>query len=161
MKFENKLSVNDYLETVETIANGFFNDNGEYVPHIGRIVAVTVYCDMCMKESVFSDVENPDMDVIFSNEEIMDAYSSALDEALTVEYDQECLTFGNAYYDALKIVDYRKSSMVQAVGLITGLINEVMSPDNLSKLYEASDRLKEVVNSTPDNVVPMFPKKES
>ena len=71
MKFDYKLNVNDYVAVVEAIADGYFNNVGEYSPQMGRIVAVAVFCDYCMKESVFGDVENPDMDVIFDNNEIM------------------------------------------------------------------------------------------
>ena len=140
MKFDTKLSVNDYLAVVEEIANGFFNDNGEYVPHMGRIVTVAVFCDYCMKESVFKDIDNPDMNVIMDNQEIMEAYHKA---------------------DATNIVDYRKSSLVQGVSLMASAINMVMSPDNLSKVYEASKRLKEVVESDKDNVVNLFDNKEA
>lgn len=155
MKFDTKLSVNDYLAVVEEIANGFFNDNGEYVPHMGRIVTVAVFCDYCMKESVFKDIDNPDMNVIMDNQEIMEAYHKAL-------YDcKEYLSFGNAVTDATNIVDYRKSSLVQGVSLMASAINMVMSPDNLSKVYEASKRLKEVVESDKDNVVNLFDNKEA
>lgn len=153
MKFDTKLSVNDYLQAVEEIADGFFNEHGEYAPHLGRIVSVAAFCDFCMKESVFPDIENPDMNIVFKNKDIMDAYTDAV-------IDTCDLTFGAAYSDAMKIVDYRKSSMVQAVNMLTSFINEVMSPDNLSKLYAASERLKEVAKSDGENVVPLFPKKE-
>ena len=153
MKFDTKLSVNDYLQVVEEIANGFFNEQGEYAPHLGRIVSVAVFCDYCMKESVFGDVENPDMDVIFDNNEIMEAYKKAL------RICDEQLCFANAYDDALELVEYRKSYLTQAVGLFSGIIRQALSPDNLSKLYEISDRFKEVVESNKDNVVDLFPDK--
>ena len=154
MKFETKLNVNDYLAVVEEIANGFFNDNGEYTPHMGRIVSVAVFCDYCMKESVFQDVENPDMNVIMDNDEIIEAYHKAL-------YCSDEMSFGAAYSDAMKLVDYRKGSLVQALGLMAGVINMIMSPDNLSKVYEASKRLKEIAESNKDNVVSLFGNKEA
>lgn len=153
MKFDYKLNVNDYVAVVEAIADGYFNDVGEYSPQMGRIVAVAVFCDYCMKESVFGDVENPDMDVIFDNHEIMEAYKKAL------RICDEQLCFANAYDDALELVEYRKSSLTQAVGLFSGIIRQALSPDNLSKLYEISDRFKEVVESNKDNVVDLFPDK--
>ena len=154
MKFETKLNVNDYLAVVEEIANGFFNDNGEYTPHMGRIVSVAVFCDYCMKESVFQDVENPDMNVVMDNGEIIKAYHEA------VNCSDE-MSFGAAYSDAMKLVDYRKGSIVQALGLMAGVINMIMSPDNLSKVYEASKRLKEIAESNKDNVVSLFGNKEA
>ena len=153
MKFNNNLSLEDYVAVVEAIADGFFNENGEYVPHIGRMVTLMVFCDYCMKESAFSDVENPDMDVIYANKVIMGAYK----KALYISDDELC--FANAYSDAMEIVEYRKNSLTQATQLFAGIIKQSLSPNNLAKLYELSDRFKEISEGNKDNLVPLFQEK--
>lgn len=148
MKFDTDLNMSDYVSVVEIIANGFFNENNEYVPHVGKMVALGVFCDFCMSDSTFQDVENPDLDVIFSNEEIMNAFSNSLRNDPDI-----ALTFGAAYKDALNIVEYRKNSVARLVELAVDKFTEFVTPDNLAKLFEASDRLTSISEADKKNVI--------
>ena len=151
MKFDFNLNTAQYLEVVEAIANGFFDENGEYVPHVGRVISMGVFCDYCMKESIFQDVQNPDLDVVFSNEDIIGAYNAAL-HGDTIDR----LNFHSAYQDAMAIVDQRKNSLSRLVNSVATMVEQVVTPENITKLFGETNRFYEVIKEDPNKVVSLF-----
>lgn len=156
MTVKTEMTYEQYMACVESLASAYFSEDGNYAPHIGRAVERAVFLDFCVS-GIDIDKDSPNLiDDIFSNKEITEAYEKAV-----FDNNSTGFCFANARADALYIVEYRKSSVMQAVSMLGGVINEIMSPGNLAKVYQISDRLKEIANSKDGNVVELFPKKES
>lgn len=158
MRIDTNLKIETYVEAVQRIADGFFADDGSYAPHLGRIAAMGSFFDYCVQESKWDNIENPDANEMLLDREFIDAYSKAI-----LEDNQVAMNFGNAYHDALAIVDNRNSSIVQLAALVNGFIEKYLTPDNIDKLFGNSERFKEITRSNPDSafqdkVISMFEK---
>lgn len=160
MTINTKMNPGKYISCVEDIANAYFDENGNYSPHIGRTVERAIFVDYCVEDAGF-DAEAPDLiDQIFANEEISKAFVNEIYAYNRPLEESEELFYSNAHDDAMSIVEHRNSSLMQAVRVFGGLLNEIMSPENLEKVYALSDRFKNVLESNKDNVTELFPKKE-
>lgn len=153
MRMETVLNLETYLATTERIANGYFAEDGSYAPHLGRINTIAIFLDTCVKDSKWDDIENPDVNEILMDDELITLYSKAT-------YDDYSfgLTFANAERDALSMVDYKKGSITQIANLINGFVSEFFTPDNITKLFGSSERFNEIVNGDPEKVVSLFEK---
>lgn len=129
-KFEvnTKLALFDYLAMVREIAYEFFNDeDGTYQPQIGKLNAMRLFYNYCVTKSVFDekykhDVTDADsMAEIVENEGFIEAFNDAINCDDTIQYD-----FGNAYRDAIEIVNAKKTSIGNAVNSISATINKLI-----------------------------------
>ena len=50
MRIDTVFDMAVYLEVVEKVANGFFSEDGDYQPHIGRINQFAIFADYCIKD---------------------------------------------------------------------------------------------------------------
>lgn len=145
MKFETKLNLVKYCAIVESIADGYFDFDGTYQPHIGMMNAMRVFYNECVAESVF-DEKYPhnitnilDMQDIVNDDEFIKVFNLCINtEAISFD-------FGNAYCDAMKIVDNRKSSLLnmfeQIKNMVAGLSTElehILTPDNLKVVKDVA-----------------------
>lgn len=193
MKFNNKLNLVEYLQVVNEIANEFFDANTyEYTPQIGEIFAVCVYFNHCVEledtdEIVIHPIEDiMDMQQLYDNEEFMKHYN----EAILNNDDIASLLFGNAYYQAKDIVEYKKNdanafatAISSSMDAILKSFKESFSDEDITKFadiakqiaegkisneaiveaYGNSDRFKEKteeLNATPEPTVIPFPQKK-
>lgn len=126
------LALFDYVVMVNEIALEFFNEDGVYQPHIGKINAMRLFYNNCVTKSAYDekyghDIVDPmDMVDIVSDKDFIYAYN----EAVNVGQHSESLNFGNAYKDAISIVDVKKSSFGNSVEIIGSMINRIA--DNIS-----------------------------
>lgn len=115
-----------YLQLVETLVSDYFNDEGEYVPHLGRISSMLTFG----AEFGYLTDENASLNEaadFISNDQFISEYEDAL-------LDKGGLTFGSAMVDALEIVEERKSGTNRLLTLLTKFMEE------------ATEKLAEFVN---------------
>ena len=134
-----------YSAAVSDIANHFFDEDGNYIPHFGRINAVAEFfndfVDISSLKAYFVDVENLDVDFLLANEECLKLYNSALKG--DTDYK---LNFANAYADAMEIVRTRNSTLFGVVeklqnGLtkLVDTINPIFSEETINQLSKISE----------------------
>ena len=151
MKIETKLSLTDYIATVDSIADGYFV-GGEYKPHMGLIHAMGVFYNVCVQESKYDEefsgriISMAEMEVILSDSEFEAAFHAG------IEIQQIRLDFANAMRDALDIVNTQKSS----VGMITDTVQRGI--ERLSSLAgtitpEQTELLKKIVGYIQDGTL--------
>ena len=150
MRIETKLNIETYLATAERIANGYFAEDGSYAPHLGTVNTIAVFLDTCVKDSKWDGIENPDINEILMDDELIRLYADASDDY------SFGLTYANAERDAMAIVDYKKGSISQIANLINGFVSEYFTPDNLAKIFGSSERFEEIVNGDPGKVTSLF-----
>ena len=151
MRINTKLNISDYMDVVSEIVDGYFDDDGNYVPHIGKIAAMEAFFNHCVKEHDYkiqaeSDGNAYPIEVVFADDEFIAAFNDAVDDIYRTS-----INFGNAYRDALKIVDDKKSSVGRAVTMIATFVEQYFTPDNLAKLFGDSNRFQEIASG--ENVV--------
>lgn len=147
IEIKNDLSVVDYVTVVEAIASGFFDEDGGYTPHIGRLNAMRIFYNVCVTSTIADlphDIsEALQMEDLVKDAAFVEAYSNA------IEYtSDQGLAFTNAYSDALDIVCFRKLSINQAVDAIKKMLTKLMdsitgllSEDNLEKIEKLANEL--------------------
>ena len=144
VKVETKLGVVDFVTMVDAIVAEFFDDDGNYTPHIGRLNAMRLFYNECVLDDTFGLPHNItdalEMDALIKNEEFICLFTQALvtDNAFTFD-------FANAYDTAREIVDAKKDSVGRVVDAIKNLIGRfsdmlapMFSEDNIKKLEQIS-----------------------
>lgn len=151
LEINTKLELFDYLAMVNEIALEFFNDDGTYQPHIGKINAMRLFYNQCVIKSKYDEKYGHDI------VDAMDMVEIAADDNFIREYNEaisagtyENLDFGNAYVDAMKIVDVRKSSIGNAIEVVGSMLNRlvssfssVLTEENIEKVSQIA---KEISN---------------
>lgn len=151
MRIDTKLNISEYMDVVSEIVDGHFDDDGNYVPHIGKIAAMEAFFNHCVKEHRFElqeqSEENPyPIDIVFTDDDFVTAFNDAVDDTY-----KSSMNFGNAYRDALKIVEDKRSSIGRVVTMISAFVEQYFTPDNLAKLFGDSNRFQEIASG--ENVV--------
>lgn len=143
------LALFDYLAMVNEIALEFFDEDGVYQPHIGKINAMRLFYNNCVKNSPYDEkyghdiVDAMDMVDIVADKDFIYAYN----EAITIG-DYNKLDFGNAYKDAIRMVDVKKSSFGNVVEIIGSMINRiigtispVLTDENIKKVSQIAKEI--------------------
>lgn len=176
MIIEKDLELVDYIVMVNALAEEFFDENGEYLPYAGKLNAMRLFYNNCVRvsdldEQVDHNITNVfDMEKLITNEEFIKAFNDTISKNDLIRFD-----FGNAYNDALDIVNHRKSSiggLLSSIGkMISNITNSmtdeniekiskiaqditdgVISPESIVDAYGNSKRFSEVVNSDSDKL---------
>lgn len=130
----------NYTNIVNNIADEFFDEKGEYTPHIGKLYAMSVFYNECVVEDKNKTKIDDILQVqsLLRDRKFVNAFNKTIKKTSQIRLD-----FANAYRDALDIVNHRKSSFNNAVNIIKNAINDVvdkmnsaMSEDKLSKMAE-------------------------
>lgn len=141
MEYKNKIEMAEFLAISEIIADGYFNESGEYVPHYGILNAYRVFYNMCVTKSKYDEsyghnITNIDeLDEIVSDEEFVKKFETCVNSGAGG------ITFSASFANAMKMVDARKSSIGSAVTLIIDAIQNiadraksVMSDENMKNI---------------------------
>lgn len=156
MVVNTKLSIVDYVTLVNEIIWEYFDVNGNYQPQIGIINVMRLFYNLCVKQSKFDNkhphnvIDAMDIDEIITDDEFVREFNMAM---------QDChgfgLTFGNAYVNAMEVVENKKHTISNIIdeierGLkkLTDNINPILSNGNI-------DRLAAVFNSAKDGNIPV------
>lgn len=144
---KSNLGVVEYAMLVDNIASGFFDEEGTYTPHFGKINAMGVFYNSCVVDSKFNIEHNIvdalDMDVLVEDEEFITAFNNAVKGDGAIRLD-----FSNAYADAMKIVKTKKSSVGSLLGTVRNMLLELVEtfkPEleklDMDKLMKIADDL--------------------
>lgn len=146
---DTKLGILNYVNVVNEIASGYFDDNDDYQPHMGLINAMTVFHNTCVSNTNVDAesagvIDNPsDIEMIFND----DGFVELFNQAIIVESIR--LDFANAFRDALDIVNTNKTSINHAIQKLKKLINgmtdsvsELMTPETIELVSKLKDLLE-------------------
>lgn len=127
IKVNENIGIIEYSAAVMDIAQKFFDEDGNYTPHFGRINAMMVFFNYFVSEDdlnkLFSNVpDNAEEDYLFANQECLAMYNEALKGDGTYR-----MNFANAYSDALEIVNTRKSSLTRVIDAVGNMIDDMLS----------------------------------
>lgn len=159
---DTKLEMFQYLQIVNDIALEFFNIDGIYQPHIGILNAMRIFYDSCVKESKYNEKYGHDIFDVTDMEEIVKDHDFmvAFNEALKV--DSIGFDFGNAYAQALDIVEHKKTSFGNIVDIIYKSITKfiesfhsMVDEDDVNKIVDIANKMsKNEINS--DTIVEAY-----
>lgn len=150
MAIETNLGVFDYLRVVNELASDFYNEDGDYQPHIGLINAMCVFYNNCVKSSKFDEkfgheiVDPTEISEVFEDEEFIQAFNVSITITM-VRFD-----FANAFRDAMDIVNTQKNSVNQIYNKIKKLANDattvmasMVTKENLDRIDAITDKIKD------------------
>ena len=133
-KVNTKLSVVNYMLAVEDIAAAYFDDKGNYTPAIGKINSMKAFYDYCVVDDNKVEInEISDIEPIINDELFIEMFNDAIDADSFTDLD-----FANAFEDAMKIVEYKNSTLGGVVNLV------------LSKLESLADSVSPML--TEENI---------
>lgn len=137
-----------YSAAVREIAEKFFDEDGNYTPHFGRINSIGVFfnrfVDPVGLEAFFADKEVT-IDLLASEEGCLQLYNGALNR-----YRGFRLDFANAYADALDIVKQRNTTIGGVINLITdslGKLSDKISPVLTEKNIDKIEKISKNISS--------------
>ena len=137
-----------YSAAVREIAEKFFDEDGNYTPHFGRINSIGVFfnrfVDPVGLEAFFADKEIT-IDLLASEEGCLQLYNGALNR-----YRGFRLDFANAYADALDIVKQRNTTIGGVINLITdslGKLSDKISPVLTEKNIDKIEKISKNISS--------------
>ena len=133
-KVNTKLALFDYLAMVNEIVYEFFNDDdGTYQPQIGKLNAMRLFYNHCVLSSNFDEKYGHNVTDAGSMEEIVadDGFINEFNYAIRCD-NEFSYNFANAYRDALDIVNTKKTSIGNAISVISTIINKLV--ENTSSL---------------------------
>ena len=144
------LGIFNYVNVVNEIAAGYFDDEHNYIPHLGLINAMKVFYNYCVDDrskfdpnsSIIDGIE--DIDSIFNDDEFLKEFNGA------IIVSSIRLDFANAFRDALDIVNTNKSPINIGIQKLKGLIKSVMDSINASLTPEnigLVEKLKSLLES--------------
>lgn len=147
MIIKTNMNVIDYVSLVNSIVSEFFDGDGEYVPHIGRLNAMRLFYNECVLESKFDlphDFQEAlDLDVLIEDEEFIKEFNDAVKGDGMMRLD-----FANAYAEAMKIVNTRKDSFNSMANALKNVINNVVekmssiiSDDAIAKFTKIAENI--------------------
>lgn len=120
-----KLDFLTYVKVVNDIVAEFFNDEGEYCPHIGRAYVMQLFYKLCViSEELNEKIENIDdvnaVNILASHRDFLNAFNYRLSPS-GYGFD-----FANAYNDAMEIVEDRKNSISRITKVLENAVSNVM-----------------------------------
>lgn len=94
-----KIDLATYTALVKMIAAGFFDDDLNYIPHLGKLNAMWLFYNFCVKEDIDNiPHDTGDLDevmLLVRNEHLLNLFNEAI-KIKQIEFD-----FANAYKDAI------------------------------------------------------------
>lgn len=138
---DSNLNLIEFLAMTESIADGYFDDDGNYQPHYGLINAMRLFYNVCVKQSKFDEkyphniVEMSDLDEIITDDYFRQYFYNEIYNGV------EGINFNTAYDNAREIVHQRNSSVTNIGEQVkhmlvnfTDSISAYLNEDNLNKI---------------------------
>jgi len=147
MVVNTELNIIDYIVLVNEMVLEYFNDDGEYQPHIGMLNVMRLFYNNCVVESKFDNphdiVDAMDMEIIVEDDDFLNTFNDALVGNIPgVRFD-----FANAYKDAMDIVENKKHSIERAVDSIKKLLSSIFDIVNPLLTDEHMDMVAEIAKN--------------
>ncbi len=157
-KVEDTFNIVDWCILVDALVDGHFDDNGEYVPHIGYINELRLFYNLCIKDCDCPVPHNTDdiegLQEFVNDDEFLVAFQKS-----RYSLDDFSLSFGNACMYASDIIEHRRDPRYQVLKAVKDFakklgdgIKELATDENLDLLKELSggkidiDAIKESLN---------------
>lgn len=143
IQYKDYFDVLKYYSMVNEIVDGYFDESGDYAPHLGDMAAMLVFFNECVinkKDLVDNDFFTDPLDAneLYINEDFINAFNEAITFKGLIKFD-----FANVFKNAMEIVHYRCTSPTNAinkgiskVGSIVDSINAIMNQDTVDQLLE-------------------------
>jgi len=143
------LELTEYVSLVENIAEGFFDEEGNYQPHIGKLNTMRLFYNEYVIESNF-DIPHGfsgalQLRPLINDNEFIYKYNQSLNGDGYIRLD-----FANAYRDAMKIVKTKKDSLNGLILTVKNVIkkavnsfSESLSAENIEKLSKIAESIGE------------------
>ena len=154
---ETDLDMIHFLVLVKNLAEGYFDDAGEYQPHFGMLNAMRQFYNLCVADTC--EFKKQYGEVITDATEMAEItvdydFLQEFNEAITVRDSKNALgrnidfDFANAFETALDIVETRKTSFTyvlegikKLVLRIVGALEDTLTEENLSRLSEIASKV--------------------
>lgn len=145
MKIKTSLGIYEYIAVVNDIAEPYFDNEGNYQPHMGLINAMKAFFNYCVTDSKYDSDEYVNMDdddrldMLIGDHEFVSAFNEA------IRADMLCLDFANAYRDALDIVATKKSTIEHILKRIKSMadsISTLITPETMNRIESIVDKIQ-------------------
>ena len=148
---DTNLDMVTFISVVNGIAAEYFDADGTYTPHIGMLNAMRVFYNECVKESPYSDtVPFPVQDAIEMKEIVKDEeFIDEFNKATWVGFPQK-IGFSTAYYQAINIVEYKKTSLSSVIDLVKNAAIQIADKVNESLTDDRLDKMQSLVQMLGD-----------
>ena len=142
------LDIIEYLMLVDAIVAGYFDDYGDYKPHIGALNCMRLFYNLCVTESKFDDeIPHDFTDILLVGKLAADrGFVDAFQEATTYrnEYAGR-LNFSEAYQNAIDIIDNKSNPLEKLYQGIMGMLKSVageLTDENIKAIGEFATQVK-------------------
>lgn len=154
MKINESLELVEYMNLVQSLADGFFDNNtGEYIPHVGELNAIREFFNHCVTLEEGEQYVQPaqtltDMERLVKNGEFMTYFDLAVQFPSRMDFN-----FANAYYAAKDMVNVRNTSASTFVGMIDALIEKLITEFKNGFTEERIEQLGKLVEQIGDTKI--------
>lgn len=142
-----KMKINDYINLVNEIADGYFNDD-EYIPVIGRMNTLAIYADRFTEINMGESENATDyISEILKNADVMARFKSDIES-------REFFSFGCAVADAAEIVDMKKqkianknefTELIHTIDEKVKELSEILNEDDIMRILNYMNGIQEGV----------------
>lgn len=149
MVINTKLGLTDFVNTVNGIAAGYFDNAGRYTPHIGMLNAMCVFYNLCVKDSEYKDTlgdiitEVVNAESLLHDKDFIELYNATL----SAKYNDD-LSFAVAYRHAMDIVEKKTTSIGQIVDVLNNVSPKIQE---ILDFISYNDSMEEIDETTENN----------
>lgn len=136
------LDFRTYVATVQSIANGYFDEDGNYIPEFGKGNVIRVYCLAIAQNEEAKSLNLDEVGAFEYIDKCMELVGAEFADALK---DNDYFSFGSAIKDAEKMVKFRleklshESKFESALEAVIQKVNELdknVNPEDITKMIE-------------------------
>lgn len=148
------LDFRTYAATVQAIANGYFDEDGNYIPEFGKGNVIRVYCLAIAQNEEAKNLNIDEIGAFSYIDRCMELVGAEFAEALK---DDDYFSFGRAVKDAEKIINFRlekmshESKFENALEAVIKKVNEIdknVNPEDIKKVLDALKEQKPLDEGT-------------
>lgn len=138
-----------YAAAVQEIAGGFFDNENNYIPAIGKGNIVRVFCEFVSENK---DVKTFDLNELGAFDYINKCMEMVGDEFSEALKDDDYFSFGSAVRDAEKMVELRKSQIIHEnkINELLDIIIEKVKKIDENLNWDEINKLLERIESNTD-----------
>lgn len=130
----------DYVTAVREVAAGFFDEEGNYTPEIGRGNILRVFCQIYLKNA--GAAGELDIEKLGPFDYVDEALSSSVGKLIHALKNESYFSFGRVLEDAQQIVEHRKAKIAHASRLDELFETLIKKIDELDKNVNQEDMKK-------------------
>lgn len=137
------LDFRTYAATVQSIANGYFDEDGNYIPEFGKGNVIRAYCLAIAQNEEAKSLNLDEIGAFEYIDRCMELVGAEFADALK---DDDYFSFGRAVKDAEKIVAFHLEKLSHASKFENALeaiiqkvneLNENLNPEDIIKVLDA------------------------